>query len=273
MSKTEPVVTLKETASYYLDSIPITKKEAVSLAVSNFVRWCGQTINPASLTAPKIETYAKGFSGSVDAAEKIKAVREFLNYLARQGFTPANLSGALIVRKTKPKASVRKTAAVNPRKTVEAVAITAEQKSAMEAEVVLLKDKRIGVIEDIKRAAADKDLKENAPYHAAREEKAKLDGKIAELEMILKHAVVAREKIGGAGKKRVDIGRRVTVSNLASGQVHVFKLVIAREVDPKNGCISPASPIGKAIMGCCVGDKVEVVAPACTNKYSIDAIE
>ena len=63
----------------------------------------------------------------------------------------------------------------------------------IEIELKTLQEKRMVVIEDIKRAAADKDFKENAPYHAAREQKSLLDGKIMELDEMISTAVIIEE--------------------------------------------------------------------------------
>ena len=142
----------------------------------------------------------------------------------------------------------------------------------MQHETAALKDRRTHVIEDIKRAAADKDLKENAPYHAAREEKAQLDGKIKELETLLKNAVISEQKDCPVGTA-AELGRKITLRDLKTGTTVIYTLVTTREVNPKSGRISPASPIGKAILGRSAGEIVEVVAPACINRYTIECIE
>jgi transcription elongation factor GreA len=262
---------LGEAAATYLTALSNAKREAVSQSVMNFVRWYGVSHKPDSLSPHRLAEYADGQPASPDGAERVKAVREFLNSISKAGIIDKGLSSHLKGKRVKSKTLAKATAKKQNQST--GLELTPEQKAQMEAELAVLKEKRVNILEEIKRAAADKDLKENAPYHAAREEKAKLDGKVSELEMLLKHAVVS---VAGAHKKKsskVELGRSVVVKNLSCGTVSTYKLVIPREVNVRKGCVSPVSPIGRAVMGCSVGDTVEVVAPACVIKYCIEAIE
>lgn len=107
------------------------------------------------------------------------------------------------------------------------------------------------------------DVSENAAYDAARNEQAFIEGRVEELDELLKRA----EVVGGAKADRIAIGSRVKVH--LDGNKHEFHIVGTTETDPGGGKISHRSPLGQALMGKKVGDKVEVEAPAGKLTYHI----
>ncbi len=102
------------------------------------------------------------------------------------------------------------------------------------------------------------DLSENADYIQAKEEQGFLEGRIQELDQILHNVVIIDEKTKTTD--RVDIGSTVTVQESTFPEETYF-LVGPKEADPVNGRISYASPIGKALIGHKVGEKVVVDTP------------
>lgn len=102
------------------------------------------------------------------------------------------------------------------------------------------------------------DLSENADYHAAKEQQAFLEGKIQELEYLLKYAIIVED----TGEKRevVDLGAKVTVQE-EDYPPETFHLVGAKEADPPSGRISNESPIGVALMGKREGEEVTATTP------------
>ena len=126
-------------------------------------------------------------------------------------------------------------------------------------ELKTLQEKRLVVIEDVKRAAADKDFKENAPYHAAREQKSMLDGKIMELDEMITTAVIIEENVS---TDIAGIGTTVILLDLDSTRECRYSLVGPRELNPAKGKISTVSPVGKAVLGKSVGAKIEVTVPS-----------
>ena len=133
----------------------------------------------------------------------------------------------------------------------------------------LKKVKRPEIIAAIKEARALGDLSENAEYHSAREEQGRIEGKIEELEFMVKNAKIISES--SKAKSKVEIGATVTCSISGDGKVE-FKIVGSAEVDVFAGKISNESPIGQALMGKKVGDNVEVNVPAGKMKYKITKI-
>jgi transcription elongation factor GreA len=114
------------------------------------------------------------------------------------------------------------------------------------------------------------DLSENADYHAAKEYQAFLEGKIQELEFVLKKAVIIEELEANRGI--VTIGTKVTIQE-ADYPPETYFLVGAMEADPKNGRISNESPIGTALLGGQEGDEVIAETPAGQVRLKIIKIE
>ncbi len=130
----------------------------------------------------------------------------------------------------------------------------------------LVKTRRAEVVARLSLAREMGDLSENAEYTAAREELAFIDGRIEELEMLLKQVVII-EDAGHHGGKTVDLGSNVTVK--IKGKSEVFTLVGEWEADPAEKKISHESPLGKALIGKTVGDNIEVEAPAGKMVYTV----
>ena len=123
--------------------------------------------------------------------------------------------------------------------------------------------KRIEIAERLKTAKDYGDLSENAEYSEARDDQAKVEARIAELEEVIKGAVTTRRECGDV----VAVGCEITVKK--NGETKIFSLVGTYEAKPEDGKISDASPLGKAFIGKKVGDVVTVTTPAGTTKYEI----
>lgn len=133
----------------------------------------------------------------------------------------------------------------------------------------LSKVKRPDVLERVSQARSMGDLSENAEYVAAREELSFIDGRIDELEELIKQAVLIQET-HTKGNGTIKLGSTVTVH--LKGKKEVFTLVGEWEADPHEKKISHESPLGKALIGKKVGEKVEVQAPAGTVVYTIASV-
>ncbi len=124
------------------------------------------------------------------------------------------------------------------------------------------------VIDRISKAREEGDLSENSAYQFGKQEQEFVEGRISELEDILKNATFAKSN-GMAGT--VDLGCKVTV--LISGKKQTFFVVGDWEAKPAEKKISGSSPLGQALLGKKIGDKAEVDAPAGKVVYSILEIE
>jgi transcription elongation factor GreA len=113
------------------------------------------------------------------------------------------------------------------------------------------------------------DLSENADYHKAKEDQGFLEGRIKEIETVLRNAVIIEKS---ANVDVVSIGDHVTIQE-DGFDPETYHVVGAREADPRNGKISNESPIGRAIMDRKVGDMVEADTPGGKMKFKILKIE
>ena len=113
------------------------------------------------------------------------------------------------------------------------------------------------------------DLSENSEYDAAKNEQAKLYGRIAEIEDILSHAVIIEDENEASG--RVGLGCTVTVKDLATGEVTDYKITGSQEANPMENKLSDDSPFGRGAVGKSVGDTFNVVAPA--GSYEMKVVE
>ena len=145
--------------------------------------------------------------------------------------------------------------------------LTADGLQALKDELKeLTTSKRGEIAERLKEAKADGDLSENAMYDAARDEQSFVEGRISEIEHILKHAAVISNK----SSSTVSLGSKVHVE-LEDGEVE-YVIVGSTEANPDKGFISDQSPIGKALLGKKKGDEVEVEVPSGTMTYRIKNI-
>jgi len=113
------------------------------------------------------------------------------------------------------------------------------------------------------------DLSENADYHKAKEDQSFLEGRIQEIEYLLRNAVIIEQN---ASVDTVGLGNHVTIQE-GSGPPETYHLVGAKEADPRQGKISNESPIGRALADHKVGDVVEVATPGGSLKLTILKIE
>src|SRR5260221_5130749 len=143
--------------------------------------------------------------------------------------------------------------------------LTQEGAAELRQELEDLKNvKRPELSAKLKEAISQGDLSENADYHDAKEQQAFLEGRIQYLENLLYNAVIVSDNNAKSGSKNptvVRVGVEVIVQEEGE-QPETFFIVGAAEADPKQGKISHESPLGKALMGKKVGDKVKVEAPA-----------
>ena len=139
--------------------------------------------------------------------------------------------------------------------------LTAARVKELEEELNYLKTTRMQeVVEDIKEARSQGDLSENSEYDEARNEQAKLFGRITEIEDILAHAVIIEDDNEASG--RIGLGCTVQIQDLSSGEIFDFRITGSQEANPMLGKMSDDSPFGRALVGHGPGEVVTVEAPA-----------
>ncbi len=128
--------------------------------------------------------------------------------------------------------------------------------------------KRPAVIAAISEARAHGDLKENAEYHAAREQQGVIEGRIKDIEAKLSHAQVIDVASLDAGGKVV-FGATVVLLDLNTDEEKTYQIVGVDEADLKHGKISITSPVARALIGKSEGDEVALEAPGGTHEFEI----
>ncbi len=258
---------LGEIATKFLANLPPRERELTQSEVFKFVRWYGWGRSLAEITAPELSNYAEQVTASAfEPLKKLEPVKALLNYARKEGLIKTNLAAHLRVRKTLPRfAASLKQSSSSP------VSLTPQGYAQLEAELAALKSERPRIAEELRRAAADKDFRENAPLEAAREYQGQMEARIRAIEAMLKAATVTEAEL--VSMTKAGIGSTVVLRDLALGEEVRYTLVSPSEAKPAAGRISMASPIGKAIIGHKPGETIEVSAPAGVLYYRIEAIE
>jgi transcription elongation factor GreA len=146
---------------------------------------------------------------------------------------------------------------------------TREGYERLQNELDSLKARRGEIINDIKEAREQGDLRENHAYHQAKETQGMVEARIGELEARLADAVVLEE---GDLLDEVILGIPVTVKNLTSGQTRQYCIVSAEELDQVDNGASQDSPVGSALLGKKAGEIAEVQGPNGIVKFEVLSI-
>ena len=152
----------------------------------------------------------------------------------------------------------------------EAFYITDEGLQKIKEELEFLRTaKREELAKKLEIAIAQGDLKENADYHAAKEEQGFTEGRIRDLEDALRRAVVIKET---GPSDRVRVGSTVTVLDEEYGDEETYSIVGPHEANPSEGRISNQSPIGRALIGAKIGQIVVASSPAGEIRLQVQSI-
>ena len=147
------------------------------------------------------------------------------------------------------------------------VFMTAEGKKQLEERLHDLKvNGRAEMAEKIRVAREFGDLSENAEYDIAKEEQAKMEAEIIEIEAKLRNVQIIDEKVKG---DKADVGSKIEIKDVKTGAVYSYTIVGTHESNPMEGRISNESPIGKAVLGKRKGAEVVVKAPMGDAVYKI----
>ncbi len=146
--------------------------------------------------------------------------------------------------------------------------LTSEGLKKLEQELEQLRTKtRKEVAEKLKVALSFGDLSENSEYDEAKNEQAKVEARILQLETMLKNVTIldSNELSGDI----IQIGSKVKIKDLKENSTLEYRIVGSMETNPDDGKISDESPVGKALLGHCVGDCVKITIPSGVVEYEI----
>jgi len=257
-------LTLDFAVSSFLQNISNPGPDAQQ-EVSNLLRWFGREAPVTGLTPRDVEEYCAlvGTNGEDTASRRIKVIRQFFTFADESAELNVKLAPHVKLRRaSRPQ---RQGGKKQPR---EHARLTPEGHARMRERLVLLQEELVRVADDIKRAAADKDVRENAPLEAARQHQGQIMAQVREIESTLDNAEVMSE-LTRVASARVRHGSRITLRDLTTEREIAYQLVDPTEVNPLGGRISSASPVGRALMDHMVGDEISVTSPRGAIKYRI----
>jgi transcription elongation factor GreA len=254
---------LGQAATRFLLTVSPESATKVQQEVFKFVRWFGEDRKVSSLTGQEISIYSEQLNTtSSRSSDHLTNVKLFLTFVHKQGLTAVNLAAHIRIKKVNAK-----TAGSARSRIEEPIVLTSQGYEDLKRKLSALKDERPRIVEELTKAAADKDFRENAPLEAAREKQGHIEGQIRELEETIKRAKVA--EMVNEGTLRVTLGDKVTISDMDTGEKIEYTLVGSKEANIRVGKISMASPMGQPMFNKEVGDIFEVNAPSGVLKYKI----
>jgi len=259
-------LSLNKAFQTYVRQMPQNTKKTAQPEIAKFVRWIGAERLISSIIPSEIGEYNEIFGAKTatrDATERLSAVKLFLTFLKKKDHIEVNLAQHLRLRKSRISAS--KVAVVT--NMTRSVRLTQSGFNEMTKQLSTLQEERIRIVADIQRAAADGDVRENAPLEAAREAQGMTMGKIREIEATLKVAVIIDAT--GQDSSRVHIGSKIELTDTSSQKTIKYQLVEPNEANPLASKISIVSPVGSAILGHRIGDEVKVKTPRGQQVYKI----
>ncbi len=130
--------------------------------------------------------------------------------------------------------------------------------------------KRKEIAARIKEAISYGDITDNSEYEDAKNEQAFIEGRIITLEKMLRRARILEK--GDNDDLNISLGSTVKLKDINSGKEFEYTIVSTAEADPTEKKISNESPVGKSLIGLCVGDEVEVKVPAGLMKYRVEEV-
>ena len=149
--------------------------------------------------------------------------------------------------------------------------MTEEGKIKLEKEIENLKtERRKEIVERIKVARSFGDLSENSEYDSAKEEQAFVEGRIKQLETMIRNSQIIKDD--QSNPSVVSLGKTVTFKELPDGEEEEYKIVGRAEADPGEGKISNDSPMAQSLMGKTIGNKVVVSTPGGNIKVEITKV-
>ena len=237
------------------------KKAITNKEVIRFGKWYGFEQTVIDITPIMVEEYsnkilANNLSTNVNSVQELRKFIRFIN--------PKLTAGLRLKRKQKLSKSVGFLNA-----SAELSTLTKAGYKAKSEELQELKKGRLEIADQIKIAAADKDVRENSALEAARESLGKLEAQIKELETILSKSQVVNER---TSKNRVSIGSQVILQETTSKKSSTYTIVAPIEASPLEMRISSQSPVGNALLQHKSGDVVEIKTPGGFVTYKIKKV-
>ncbi len=262
--------TMIEALKYYVKTIPLSERMNERAVVADFVTNIGEEKLLSNLKPPEVGDYSQQITSrmaNTDTQSRLTSVKKFLSFLHTSELIdndlniPSHLRSKRILtnKRTKNKIS---TFEEGPR-------LTKSRAKTLINQLEKLNKQKMDLASDIQNAAADGDVRENAPLEAAREAQGMVMVKITDIENLMRGAIIIDDGSQSLLKGKINIGSKVTIENQNNKEVNTFQIVDFHEADPLNSKISSDSPVAKSILGKSKGETVSVKSPTGTIDYKI----
>ncbi len=252
-------LTLAEALDQYLSSLKNEQRRTQEHYIRHFVKHTGEQQALTFLTGSRVELYAEREIKSSDpnAQERVQALKSWFQFLKKREYT----AGRAVANANRGALRVEE----------QPIEMTSDGIDQLKIDLGRLQEEREETVHAVEIARSDGDLRENAPYHAARERLAFIDSKIKSITETLKRAVVVER---AAGEERSTVGSTVAVTMVAEGKTQSYQLVGAREADARQNRISVESPVGRQLLGRMAGETVVVELPNGKQiEYRVDDVK
>ncbi len=262
--------TMIEALKYYVKTIPLSERMNERAVVADFVTNIGEEKLLSNLKPPEVGDYSQQITSrmaNTDTQSRLASVKKFLSFLHTSELIdndlniPSHLRSKRILanKRTKNKIS---TFEEGPR-------LTKSRAKTLINQLEKLNKQKMDLAVDIQNAAADGDVRENAPLEAAREAQGMVMVKITDIENLMRGAIIIDDGSQSLLKGKINVGSKVTIENQNNKEVNTFQIVDFHEADPLNSKISSDSPVAKSILGKSKGETVSVKSPTGTIDYKI----
>lgn len=251
----------------YVSTLPVADRESNTRELGRFARWLGASVPIEQIRPADVGRYQEAQPESaIDINQRLEPLKAFLAYLRNQKLIKVNLGAHVRLRR----ATQRKSSGAPGSEDAQVVRMTSEGYAALAQELEHLeREVRPQVTEELSRAFADKDFRENAPYDAAKQKLGEVQGRINQIRSMLSAASIQTS----TSNEVVDLGVTVTLRDIHENEDVTYTVVGPGEVSLRERKISAASPVGSALVNHRVGDVVEVNIPGGAVTYRIERIE
>lgn len=257
--------------AYFLEPREVKEEEkpVVYPEVQRFVKWVREDTLVRDVIPSEVARFSETYraNASEDKKKLAQHVKNFLNYLKKKGYTTESLAPHIRVR---PRANTGQRTTTSRRRQTE-VQITQAGYDEMQQELERLGQETVRLADEITRAAASGDVRENAPLEAARENQGMVQAQIRRIESTLKSATIIDESERLASQE-IQIGSFVKLVRTDDEVRMQYQIVSANEANPLISKISDISPVGSALIGKKIGDEINVMAPGGQRMYKIEDI-
>jgi transcription elongation factor GreA len=259
-------LTVSQAMAEYLQSLKNDLRSSHEPYIRKYVEYTGETFLVSALTGSRVESYAESQIRASDPAapERVAVLKAWFQYLKKKDYTEANYGIHIRVRKP----AGRVTGGTTIRGDEQPIEMTQDGITSLQAQVELLNAERLELRQAMEIARSDGDLRENAPYHAARERLGLVETQHRQLSESLRRAVL----VDRADDDRANVGSMVRVTNVDDNRTHEYRLVSAREANATEKKISVESPVGRQLLGRRPGDEVTVDTPRGQIRFRIEAV-